>query len=92
MTTVEAPSETRTYRNRSVDEGRAVDYREEAKRLAAEDYQARIRRSTARGLRIRSRRGVRACSAIPVFKVAITSPASTGSSHRVHYANHRMLG
>jgi hypothetical protein len=44
MTTVEAPSETRTYRNRSVDEGRAVDYREEAKRLAAEDYQARIRR------------------------------------------------
>lgn len=44
MTTVEAPSETRTPRNLWADEGRAVDYREEAKKLAADDYQARIRR------------------------------------------------
>ena len=40
---VEAPSDIRTDRNRSADEGRAVDYRKEAEKLAAEDYQARIR-------------------------------------------------
>lgn len=39
----EAPSDTRTHRNPSAAEGRA-DHREEAKNLAAEDYQARIRR------------------------------------------------
>lgn len=41
---VEAPSATRTDRNSSASQGRAVDYREEAKKLAADDYQARIRR------------------------------------------------
>jgi hypothetical protein len=43
-TTVEAPSDTSTDRNSSANEGRTVDYREEAKKLAAEGYQARIRR------------------------------------------------
>ena len=42
--TVEAPPVTRTQHNSSANEGRAADYREEAKNLAAEDYQARIRR------------------------------------------------
>lgn len=46
--TTEAPSETRTHRNPSANEERAVDYREKAKKLAAEDYQARIRRFHSR--------------------------------------------
>jgi hypothetical protein len=42
--TVDAPSDTRTHRNPSANEARSVDYREEATKLAAEDYQARLRR------------------------------------------------
>jgi hypothetical protein len=41
--TVEAPSDTKTP-NTSASEGRAADYREEALKLAAEDYEARVRR------------------------------------------------
>lgn len=44
MTAVEAPRDTTTHGNSSANEGRAVDYREEAKKLAAEDYKARIGR------------------------------------------------
>jgi hypothetical protein len=44
MTAVEAPPDTTTLGNPSANEGRAVDYREEAKKLAAEDYQARMER------------------------------------------------
>lgn len=83
MTAVQAPPDTTTLRNPSANEGRTVDYREEAKNLAAEDYQARIRRSAARRPRMRSRRGVRACSSVlPVFNVPI-SRVRTGPRHRV---------
>jgi hypothetical protein len=42
--TAEAPSVTRTQHNSSANQERAVDYREQAQKLAAEDYEARIRR------------------------------------------------
>jgi hypothetical protein len=44
MTAVEAPPDTTTLGNASANDGRVADYREEAKKLAAEDYQTRIRR------------------------------------------------
>jgi hypothetical protein len=42
--TVEAASDTRTHADPSANGARTVDYREEAKKLATEDYEARIRR------------------------------------------------
>jgi hypothetical protein len=41
---VEAPFDTRIDSEPSTNGGHAADYREQAKKLAAEDYQARIRR------------------------------------------------
>jgi hypothetical protein len=58
--TVEAPTDTRTHADPSANGMRTGDYREEAKKLAAQDYRHGSVDSTARRPRIRSRRGVRA--------------------------------